>query len=397
MVDTAPPDGDSGDRRDGQGALRPSSPGDGSHRAAAVHDLVNGTAVLGCGAHSATEAAIQALLTLCLEDLLTGDWDELLRVADEAVALCETHGYRELRWPLWLARGIVVAARGQEPEGRELADRIDHWGSRRAVAEIQLYARFLRCQIAQASGDYDLAFREISVLGTPSIFSANVSLSLWASLDFVSCAVRTKRHDEAEAFVALTNSVDAATLSPRVNLLTRCATAITVSTSSLVCVRSLTTPGIDRWPFDVARLELTCGERLRRERTVAAARTHLARASAIFEQLRAQPWHHRAQQELRASGGPRRRPERGHEVALTPQEREIAEFAARGLTNRQIATRVYASHRTVSAHLYRIFPKLGITSRAALRDALAERDLGPTEGVGPVRHPRLASQELRPG
>ena len=57
-------------------------------------------------------------------------------------------------------------------------------------------------------------------------------------------------------------------------------------------------------------------------------------------------------------------------MSLTPQEREIALLAATGLTNRQIAARLYLSPRTVSAHLYRIFPKLGITSRAALRDAL---------------------------
>jgi DNA-binding NarL/FixJ family response regulator len=51
-------------------------------------------------------------------------------------------------------------------------------------------------------------------------------------------------------------------------------------------------------------------------------------------------------------------------------DREIAELAAAGLTNRQIGDRLYLSHRTVAAHLYQIFPRLGVTSRAALRDAL---------------------------
>ncbi len=46
-------------------------------------------------------------------------------------------------------------------------------------------------------------------------------------------------------------------------------------------------------------------------------------------------------------------------------------LAAAGLTNKQIAERLYLSHRTVAAHLYQAFPKLGVTSRAALRDALA--------------------------
>jgi DNA-binding NarL/FixJ family response regulator len=57
--------------------------------------------------------------------------------------------------------------------------------------------------------------------------------------------------------------------------------------------------------------------------------------------------------------------------ALTPQELEIAELAAAGLSNKQIGQRLLLSHRTVGAHLYQIFPKLAVTSRAALRDTLA--------------------------
>jgi DNA-binding CsgD family transcriptional regulator len=60
-------------------------------------------------------------------------------------------------------------------------------------------------------------------------------------------------------------------------------------------------------------------------------------------------------------------------VALTPQELEIARLAASGMTNKQIAERLFLSPRTVSGHLYQIFPKLGITKRAALRDALDGR------------------------
>jgi DNA-binding CsgD family transcriptional regulator len=55
---------------------------------------------------------------------------------------------------------------------------------------------------------------------------------------------------------------------------------------------------------------------------------------------------------------------------LTAQEREIASLAATGLTNKQIGEKLFLSHRTVGTHLYRVFPKLGISSRAALRDAL---------------------------
>jgi DNA-binding NarL/FixJ family response regulator len=57
---------------------------------------------------------------------------------------------------------------------------------------------------------------------------------------------------------------------------------------------------------------------------------------------------------------------------LTSQELQIAEMAATGLSNREIGQKLYLSHRTVESHLYRIFPKLGVTSRSQLRLALAE-------------------------
>jgi DNA-binding CsgD family transcriptional regulator len=69
--------------------------------------------------------------------------------------------------------------------------------------------------------------------------------------------------------------------------------------------------------------------------------------------------------------------------ALSPQEREIALLAAAGLSNKEIGERLHVSHRTVGAYLYRIFPKLGITSRAALRDAL-ERRTGNEVGSFPL-------------
>jgi len=55
---------------------------------------------------------------------------------------------------------------------------------------------------------------------------------------------------------------------------------------------------------------------------------------------------------------------------LTPQELQIAQLAATGLSSREIGQQLYLSHRTIGAHLYRICPKLGITSRGQLREKL---------------------------
>jgi DNA-binding NarL/FixJ family response regulator len=56
---------------------------------------------------------------------------------------------------------------------------------------------------------------------------------------------------------------------------------------------------------------------------------------------------------------------------LTPQQRHIVRLASEGLTNRQIGDRLFLSPRTVSSHLYRSYPKLGIASRNQLRDVIA--------------------------
>ena len=132
---------------------------------------------------------------------------------------------------------------------------------------------------------------------------------------------------------------------------------------------ALADPGAQRWPFDLARVHLLYGEWLRRCRQITKARNHLQAALAAFERLGAAAWADRAAAELAATAPTRLRS--GLEP-LTPQELQVAELAAAGLSNKEIAARLYMSHRTVGAHLYRAVPKLGIGSRAALRDALSQ-------------------------
>jgi DNA-binding CsgD family transcriptional regulator len=135
---------------------------------------------------------------------------------------------------------------------------------------------------------------------------------------------------------------------------------------------ALAAPGARWWPFDLARVRLLYGERLRRSRQIIRARYHLQAALDAFERLGASAWAERAAAELAATAPVgQRRDAAAQGVPLTAQELQVAELAAAGLSNREIADRLCLSHRTVGAHLYRVFPKLGISSRAALRDALS--------------------------
>ena len=90
----------------------------------------------------------------------------------------------------------------------------------------------------------------------------------------------------------------------------------------------------------------------------------------MFDALGVQPWADKARAELRASGERIPEPTRAPGQSLSPQELQIAQMAASGLSNRQIADRLFLSHRTVGAHLYRVFPKLGIVARSELARAL---------------------------
>lgn len=124
-----------------------------------------------------------------------------------------------------------------------------------------------------------------------------------------------------------------------------------------------------------ARTHLAYGQWLRRQRRITDARTHLSTALAAFDAAGAAPFLDRAATELRAAGITTAvgTPRQGPAAALTSQELQIAQLAAAGLTNREIADRIYVSHRTVAAHLYKMFPKLGITNRNQLHAVLSGR------------------------
>ncbi|MEE4543037.1 helix-turn-helix transcriptional regulator [Streptomyces sp. V4-01] len=132
---------------------------------------------------------------------------------------------------------------------------------------------------------------------------------------------------------------------------------------------ALAAPGLADWPYHRARLHLTYGRHLRRTRRAGESRRHLRLALDLLQPLGAAYWADQARGELRATGDPSPETAPGP-ATLTPQEARIARLAAQGLTNRDIGRHLHMSHRTVGAHLYKIFPKLGVTSRNQLPRAL---------------------------
>jgi DNA-binding CsgD family transcriptional regulator len=119
-------------------------------------------------------------------------------------------------------------------------------------------------------------------------------------------------------------------------------------------------------PFERGRIQLARGTRLRRERQFVDAREPLRTARDTFDRLGVAPWAETARQQLRAVGETSETRKARAWDALTPQELEIARLAAAGMSNKEIGRQLFLSHRTVGGHLYRVFPKLGVSSRAQL-------------------------------
>jgi DNA-binding CsgD family transcriptional regulator len=115
-------------------------------------------------------------------------------------------------------------------------------------------------------------------------------------------------------------------------------------------------------PFDRARTLLALGTTQRRAKRRVDARTSLKAALVVFEELGATLWVQRARAEIARLGG-RRASDRDE---LTETERRIAELAATGRSNREIAGEQFLSERTVEANLTRIYRKLGVRSRTEL-------------------------------
>ncbi len=336
----------------------------------------------------AITSAIEALFLLGNDAYFGGQWDELEAVTAEGLRLCDEYGYRLLSWPGVYLRALLAAARGDETTARRLADDMTRWATPRRAGLVRAYALHVQTILALGKGEYEAAFGHASAVSPPGVLGPYEPHALWLVLDLVEAAVRANRRAEATAHVEALQRAAVAEISPRLATVTAAAAAMTapddLRRTRFAAVLGM--PEIGRWPFEHARVELAYGEDLRRSRATGEARVHLQRALDGFRLLDARPWMEKAASELRAAGAATGRAVPAASAAITPQQLEIAQLAARGLTNKQIGERLFLSHRTVATHLYQLYPKLGIASRAALSDALAELATAGESAAEPGAH-----------
>jgi DNA-binding CsgD family transcriptional regulator len=317
--------------------------------------------------------AIDAVFELGIDAFLTGRWDETERLVAKGLDWSERTGIALLQSPGHWLRALIAAGRGQYDRVDELTTGLRRWAAPRGAMAFARDAAHADALAAVGRGDFEMAFVHASSISRAGELQPHVPHALWVVLDLVEAAVRTGRHADARAHVRAGQHAGTAAISSRMNLLVTAAAAVAGVGDPLASFRAaLSADDVETWSFDTARVRLLYGQELHKRGRIAEARAELFLAWQTFSDLDAAPWLARASDELQSTG----LPELGAPPAttaelLTPQQARIANLAARGLTNKQIGTELHLSPRTVSTHLYQIFPKLNVTTRAGLRDALS--------------------------
>jgi DNA-binding CsgD family transcriptional regulator/tetratricopeptide (TPR) repeat protein len=314
-----------------------------------------------------------------------GRWDDALELAagtdnEAAGAITPAAGT--------LITATVEAARGNTERARELvlnALAADPEQSRVITAR----ARHALGLCALADDDYLTAFEQLRPLFGPDGTPYHPHVSYLAAGDLALAAARADFGQEGREIVkqiAELRSASASWPSARLRqLLTRADCVLAdPSTPDAYPDDVLSDPAGEQWPFERAQLRLEYGQWLRRHRRINHAKQVLSAAHDTFRALESRPWAHRTATELRACGiaVPGAVASAAGLGALTPQQREIIELAAQGLTNREIAQRMHLSPRTVQSHLHRSFPKLGIAGRLQLHAVITPSDLPGQTTIG---------------
>ncbi|MFF7886783.1 helix-turn-helix transcriptional regulator [Streptomyces sp. NPDC020794] len=327
---------------------------------------------------SGANATVAQALALALYE--SGSWTKARAALDEAYGLAAEGGLENVVVGAPVLRATLLALRGDTEEARAAVQRAVHGIDLPNCRSLQVRTHYALGAAALAEGDHAAAYDRFRAVYTrrPEPAPLHFHASDYYLADLVAAAVRTGRAEDARLVLDTTRRrLAEGTTSARLTAIVHRADALLAEPHDAErhFTAALADPAGDQWPFERAQIRLDYAEWLRRRRRAVEARPLLAAALEVFERLGTRPWTDRTRAELRAAGVTPASASAGSPdglAELTPQQLQIARLAAAGLTNREIGERIFLSPRTVGFHLYRIFPKLGITSRAQLRDALPE-------------------------
>ncbi|HKF31880.1 MAG TPA: AAA family ATPase [Jatrophihabitantaceae bacterium] len=308
-----------------------------------------------------------ALNFLARSQLVAGELSDAAVLIDEERAIAQSTGraivgYEEMMLAAW---------RGQEAGASELIERMMQAASSRGLGRMVDHATYAKAVLYNGTGRYGVAhdaakvaFEHRDHVGYGPLVVAEVAEA--ASRTDDQALVRSAVEWLAErTHVTRTNWVLG--IEARVRALLNEAEAERDYRDSISLL------GRTRLRMELARGQLLYGEWLRREGRRIDAREQLRTAHDTFTAIGAHGFAERTRHELLATGETVRKRRDDTRDDLTPQEEHIARLAVAGRTNPEIGTELFISPRTVEWHLNKVFIKLGITTRKALRDALPDR------------------------
>jgi len=300
------------------------------------------------------------------------EWDVAIPAAAEARRLAE-----ELGEPQWEAGAdtvvsLIAGMRGDEPAAEQAAAEAERVAISAGANITVAFAQFGRVVAALGSGRHADAYNFAERLFDPADSAYHPVISSWLIGDLAEAALHLDRVEEVRVRVEQVEAQAGERPGSWIALgLNHARALLADAPEAEERFRAALCADFARWPFQRARAQLAFGQWLRRRRRIADSRDRLRAARDAFDALGCQAWGDQARRELRAAGESSRRRVPEARDQLTAQELQIAQLAAKGLSNREIGQKLFVSPRTVSTHLYRIYPKLEISARGELASALA--------------------------
>jgi DNA-binding CsgD family transcriptional regulator len=326
-----------------------------------------------------------ALSTLAEVEYRIGRWAASRAHASESATLATDTGQ-----PVWLTHSLanlarVDAAQGNDADCSRHLDRAVDLATAVGNNALLMQAGSVRALLALARGANEAVIAELEPVAELARRGCvrEAGVVQWEP-DLIEAYARAGRPQDAEHLLAdFEDRARAKELAWALAASARCRGLTAPDDDFKECfAQALTWHERTPTPFERARTRLGFGERLRRTGHRIEAREQLRAALTAFEQLGARPWRERAAAELAASGETAQRRDTTAAEKLTPQELQVALAVAHGATNREAASALFLSPKTIEFHLGHAYRKLDVRSRSQLTRLLTERELDRSGSVG---------------
>jgi DNA-binding CsgD family transcriptional regulator len=304
---------------------------------------------------------------MAMDAAWSGDFAAAASLIAETAAVCEATGSRLAPY----AAMMLASFRGREAEAAQLIQSATEEGAAAGQGVAVTYAHWAAAILYNGLGRYAdalAAARQASEHRHPYV-------SAWALPELIEAGVHAgDTRTASDALDLLAERTRAGGTEEGLGVEARCRALLSEGEAAEGYYReAIGRLGPTRLRPDLARAHLVYGEWLRRERRRSDAREHMRTAHQMLDEMGMEGFAERARRELLATGetADKRAGRAAHGgTALTSQEAQVARLAREGLSNPEIAARLFISTRTVQYHLSKVFAKLGISSRGQLHQAL---------------------------